>query len=82
MTVPVQHSIITGAYLPILKEEVDLRETNILFHDYYPELFEPLGIKRDEMMIVMPQVMTVDILSGLDKLHYVDEEPDDKSAQK
>lgn len=78
MTAPVQHSIITGAYLPILKQKIDLRETNILFHDYYPELYEPLGIKRDEMMILMPQVMTVDILSGLDKLKYIGESDDEK----
>ena len=73
MTAPIQHNICTGAYLPILKRDVDIKETNILFQDNYPVLYERLGLTRDELMILMPQVMTVDVLAGLDKLKYVGE---------
>ena len=78
MSVPVQHNICTGAYLPILKRIINLRDTNILFEDKYPKIYRRLGITRDEMMILMPQVMGVDVLSGLDQLKYVDEETKSK----
>lgn len=74
MTAPIQHNICCGAYLPLLKREVDLKDTFILFHDNYPLLYQRLGITRDEMMILMPQVMRVDPLSGLDMLKYVGED--------
>lgn len=73
MTAPIQHNIPTGGFLPILKRIVDVKETNIQFVDNYPKIYQRFGISRDEMMILMPQVMTVDILAGLDKLKYVDE---------
>lgn len=73
MSVPVQHNICTGAYLPLLKRTINLRDTNILFKDYYPSIYQRLGISRDEMMILMPQVMSVDVLASLDQLKYVDE---------
>ena len=79
MTAPIQHNIITGAYLPLLKQEIDIKETYILFQDNYPTTYERFGITRDEMMILMPQVMTVDILAGLDKLKYVGEEDESKN---
>lgn len=87
MTVPVQHNLITGAYLPLLKRIVNNRDNNILFHDYYPEIYQRFGIRRDEMMILMPQVMSVDILAGMDTLEYIGEEkltpnPDQKSETK
>lgn len=74
MSVPVQHNLITGAYLPLLKRIVNNRDNNILFHDYYPEIYQRFGIRRDEMMILMPQVMSVDILAGMDTLEYIGEE--------
>ena len=77
MTAPIQHNIITGAYLPIIKREINLTDSNILFHDNYPEKYERFGITRDELMILMPQVMGVDVLSGIDKLKYVDEDKDE-----
>lgn len=73
MTSPVQHNIITGAYLPILKREINQRETYLTYQDNYPTMYKRFGISRDEMMILMPQVMSVDILSGIDKLKYIDE---------
>ena len=74
MTAPIQHNICCGAYLPILKRMVDPKDTYILFQDNYPTIYKRLGINRDEMMILMPQVMRVDVLSGLDSLSYVGEE--------
>ena len=74
MTAPIQHNICTGAYLPLLKRIVDPKDTYILFQDNYPTIYKRLGITRDEMMILMPQVMRVDVLSGLDNLSYVGEE--------
>ena len=73
MTTPVQHCLITGAYLPIIKRRVNLCSTYIQFQDNYPSEYKRFGIGRDEMMILMPQVMGVDVLSGLDKLKYVGE---------
>lgn len=73
MTAPIQHNICTGAYLPILKRIVDLKDTYILFQDNYSTIYKRFGITRDEMMILMPQVMRVDVLAGLDVLKYVGE---------
>lgn len=74
MTAPIQHNIITGAYLPILKQQIDLTDTYITFQDNYPTMYKRFGISRDEMMILMPQVMGVDVLAGIDKLNYIGEE--------
>lgn len=80
MTTPVQHCLITGAYLPIIKRRVNLCSTYIQFQDNYPSEYKRFGIGRDEMMILMPQVMGVDVLSGLDKLKYVGEDDEVKNA--
>ena len=53
---------------------VDIKDTYILFQDNYPTIYKRLGISRDEMMILMPQVMRVDVLAGLDNLSYIGEE--------
>lgn len=82
MTAPIQHNMPTGAYLPLLKRIVDIKETNIQFVDNYPTIYQRFGIKRDEMMVVMPQVMTCDILAGLDRLSYIDEDIDDPYEDK
>lgn len=74
MTYPVQHEIPVGVMLPILKRYIDLRETRLQFHDYYPEVYQRFGIDRAEMMIIMPSVMGVDVLAGCDKLKYIGEE--------
>lgn len=80
MTTPVQHCLITGAYLPIIKRRVNLCSTYIQFQDNYPSEYKRFGIGRDEMMILMPQVMGVDVLSGLDKLKYVGEDDEAKGV--
>ena len=81
MTTPVQHCLITGAYLPIIKRRVNLCSTYIQFQDNYPSEYKRFGVSRDEMMILMPQVMSVDVLSGIDKLKYVGEDECSKDTQ-
>ena len=81
MSTPVQHCLITGAYLPIIKRRVNLCSTYIQFQDNYPSEYKRFGIGRDEMMILMPQVMGVDVLSGLDKLKYVGEDDEVNSSK-
>ena len=73
MSCPIQHEIPTAAIVPLLKRIVNQRETNLLFHDYYPEIYKRFGIDRAEMMVVMPAVMGVDVLSACDKLKYIGE---------
>jgi len=70
MTCPVQHSLITGAYKPLLLNTFDRNKLNITFEDNYPEFFEILGITRDEMLVLFPAIMTVDMLSKNDILEY------------
>ena len=73
MSAPVQHGICTGGYLPLLKRIVDLKDTYITFQDNFPTIYKRFGIKRDEMMIVMPQVMRADVLCGTEQCTYIDE---------
>lgn len=75
MTSPIYHGIPTSAYIPILKQHVDLQSTDLYFHDYYPELYQRFGILRDEMIVVMPQVLTVDPLVGTARLKYLEDAP-------
>lgn len=79
MTTPVQQGIITGGYLFELRDKINKNETNLLFHDYYTELFEPLGIYRDELMLVLPQALRVDLLTGTDNVPY--KKSEDKKAE-
>lgn len=60
--------------MPLLKRSINLRETQLQFHDFYPEVYQRFGLDRSEMMIVMPGVMSVDVLSGCDKLKYIGED--------
>ena len=84
MTTPVQQGIITGGYLFELRDKINKNETNLLFHDYYTELFEPLGIYRDELMLVLPQALRVDLLTGTDNVPYKkseDKKGEDKKGE-
>lgn len=74
MTTPVQHCIITGAYMPIIKRTIDNHESHLAFVDNYQKMYERFGVTRDEMMVLMPAVMSVDVLAGMDVLRYVGEE--------
>ena len=84
MTTPVQQGIITGGYLFELRDKINKNETNLLFHDYDTELFEPLGIYRDELMLVLPQALRVDLLTGTDNVPYKkseDKKGEDKKGE-
>ena len=84
MTTPVQQGIITGGYLFELRDKINKNETNLLFHDYYTELFEPLGIYRDELMLVLAQALRVDLLTGTDNVPYKkseDKKGEDKKGE-
>lgn len=70
MTTPVHQGIITGGYLPVLRNKVSRTETNLYLHDYYEEIFKPLGIYRDELMLILPQLLRVDLLTGTDDIPY------------
>ena len=73
MSCPMQHEFPVGGLLPIFRRYLNLRESNILFHDYYTEFYKRFGITRDEMMCIMPTALSVDVLSACDKLEYIDE---------
>lgn len=74
MTCPMQHEFPVGGLVPIFRRFIDTKDTNILFHDYYADFYARFGITRDEMMCIMPSVMSVDVLSANDRLLYIDEE--------
>lgn len=78
MTAPVMHEIPVAAVMPILKRKVDLTSTSVTFTDNYPSTFKRFGIDRSEMMIVMPALMTSDVLSGTEVLKYIGEESDNE----
>ena len=63
MSCPMSHGICVGAMIPILQQTYD-NSTRIQWEDNYPKYFQKLGIRRDEMMVVMNQIMTVDCLVG------------------
>lgn len=69
-----QHEFPVGGLVPIFRRFVNKKDTDVLFHDYYVELYQRFGITRDEMMCIMPSVMSVDVLCGCDSLYYVDED--------
>lgn len=74
MTSPVNNSIMVAGMLPILKRTVSIQSTNLQLHDYFPEIYERFGITRDEMMAVMPAVLSTDPLTGTRPLRYIGED--------
>lgn len=70
MTTPVHQGFITGAYLPIIRETLNKQDTHILFKDEYYETFKKLGIDRDEMLVILPQMMRTDMLEGINNAVY------------
>jgi hypothetical protein len=74
MACPINHGMPTGAILPSIKLENDLQnyESNLLLQDYYYSYYKRYGILRDEMVVVMPSIMSSDILVGLQVLKYVE----------
>jgi hypothetical protein len=61
---PLSHGICVGAFIPILKQTFNSLSTRLQWEDNYPIHFKRLGIRRDEMLILMPQLMGVDVLRG------------------
>ena len=83
MANPMSHGIPVGAFIPAIKleksENLGIEEANIQFVDNYAKIYKKYGIRRDEMMILMPAVMRVDILSGTDKLDYIERTNDKRN---
>jgi len=80
MTAPINHNVLVGCMLPILKRTVSTQSTNLMMHDYFPEIYERFGVTRDEMPAIMPAVLTTDPLTGTRPLRYIGEDcsvPDD-----
>ena len=80
MTAPVYNSIPIGGMMPLLKRTIDNTSTDLEFHDYYPEIFERMGILRDEMVAMSKAYLSTDPLVGVAKLRYIGEDtskPDD-----
>jgi hypothetical protein len=76
MACPVNQRLPTGAFLPIIKKEklLDNTEGSILFVDNYSKFYKRFNVFRDEMMVIMPSMMISDVLSGVNSLdYYMDE---------
>lgn len=77
MSAPSQQGIPVGGYYPSLSLiNAGIKRTSLLFTDNYSKFYKPLGIRRYEMMRIMPYMMTSDVLVGLDLLEYIDEGKD------
>lgn len=81
MTSPVQQGILVGAYYPSLKSyDYGLRHAELTYKDNYAKYFRNLGIRRYEMMVVMPYMLHSDMLFGLEDYAYVGEKASDSKA--
>ena len=63
MSCVLSHGLCVSALIPILRGTYST-DTRIQFTDEYVKHFKRLGIRRDEMMVVMNQILTVDVLVG------------------
>jgi hypothetical protein len=82
MTAPVYNSIPIGGFIPILKRTISTQSTNLLLHDFYPEVFQRMGILRDEMIAVVKAYTTTDPLVGTAVLRYIGEDTSIKDDTK
>ena len=74
MASPSQQGILVGGYYPSLSEfDYGLKHAHLKYTDNYVKYFKPLGIRRYEMMRLMPTMMQSDVLLGLDKPDYLNE---------
>ena len=74
MAAPLQQGIAVGGYYPSLSlYDYGIKHANLTFVDNYVKYFKPVGIRRYEMMRIMPYMMGSDVLVGLDRLDYIDE---------
>ena len=60
----------TAAFIPFLKQHPELFELKNELIDNYDSFYKHLGIFRDEMMLMMQAITSVDVLSGTDDLKY------------
>ena len=80
MAAPIQQGIAVGGYYPSLSlYDYGIKHANLTFVDNYVKYFKPVGIRRYEMMKVMPFMMVSDVLVGLEKLEYFDENTSSKT---
>jgi hypothetical protein len=73
MSCVINHGILTGAYTQYIHRKLDIRQSSLLFKDNWYDIFRPLGIERQDMMIVMPFIKTVDPLVGTEVLEPYEE---------
>ena len=75
MASPYDRGILTGSILPLIYTTPELNNVRLTAHqflvDYYSEYFKHFGFTRDEMMIVMPDIMRVDVLTGTQTDNYL-----------
>lgn len=75
MASPSNHGIQTGSILPLMYNVPELKkirlESHMVFVDNYEKWFKHFGFQRDEMMIVTPTFLAVDILSGTITSEYL-----------
>lgn len=60
----------SAAFLPFIKQFPELFELKSELVDNYDSFYKHLGIFRDEMLLLMQAVTSVDVLSGTDNLKY------------
>lgn len=76
MTSVYRQGLSIGSIIPSVYNDPEamkmLRTPNMFFVDNYEKLFKRYGFSRQEMMLVMGQLMRVDPLSGRDILEYVE----------
>ena len=83
MSSPIQQGIPVGAFLPALFAETDDKklgriQSNILYTDNYEKIYKKFGIKRYQMMVVVPFTLRTDPLAGVELYEYIGENKDDK----
>ena len=76
MAVPYYHAIQSGALIKLINNTPKLREIiytpHIQIVDNYESVFKHFGLERPEMMVVLPILMRVDPLVGIENLPYVE----------
>lgn len=78
MSSPIAHGVVASGFIPAIRQNEkmfhELKQTHLLFVDNFSN-FEKFGIDREEMIAVMPHLTTVDVLTGVQNVDYIDETP-------
>lgn len=76
MAVPYYHAIQSGSLIKLINNTPKLREIlytpHIKLVDNYESTFKHFGFERPEMMVVLPILMRVDPLVGIENLPYIE----------